>query len=282
MLTRTLIPHLQCTSCRSGHLDFRLSDPAATDLENGLLICNQCQTEFAVQQNIPDLIPASRLDSNDWKIWQSHLDGFYERRRSEQEKMPSTSEARRWHKKRLAFEAFLDVPPGLVLDIGCGPGSIRQALDVSQTTYVGIDPIPADGVEDFLFARALAEYLPFQDETFDCLIARSALDHFCDLSGFFTESARVLKPGGVMFIEQAIHGEGGLGGFTRTLVHEAKDFLDNRKNANANRDAPKHMTDFTEEMLLAAPGELFEVTATRQYAPNLLAAAQQFIALKKN
>lgn len=281
MLSETLTAILWCPSCGSGRPDLHASPSAPDAWQEGELICGHCRTVFPVHDGVPDLIPHDRMDSEEWKIWEGHLGGFAERR-SIREKKPSPAQQKRWQRKWQAFVDFLDAPAGLLLDIGCGPAGVRAGLDPDRTTYVGIDPIPTPAVQEFLFARAVAEYIPFRDGAFACLVARSALDHFCDLGEFFRESARVLQPGGVMFIEQAIHGEGGLSGAVKTAVHEIKDFLDDRRTAKAARAAPKHMADFTRSDLLDAAGERFTVTATREYNPNLLAARQLFIALRRS
>ncbi len=276
MLTNEMLPLLWCPSCRSGGLALS----AGGDLTEGSLVCENCQTDFPVHDGVPDLIPHDQLDSEEWKTWEGHLSGF-SGRRDIREKKPSPAQHKRWAKKQGAFAAFLDVPAGFVLDIGCGPGGIREDLDLERTSYVGIDPIPTSAVEDFCFARAIAEYIPFRDHAFAGLIARSALDHFCDLRGFFKEAARVLQPGGVVFVEQAIHGEGGLKGAIKSIVHETKDFLDDLKTSREAREAPKHMTDFTAAQLLEAAGEFFEVERTEKYDPNPLAATQFFVALRR-
>lgn len=280
MLTKTMLSLLWCPSCRAAGLEFQSNAPAADDLSEGKLVCENCKTAFPVHDGVPDLIPHDQLASEEWKTWEGHLDGF-SGRRSIREKKPNPAQLKRWNAKQQAFLDFVDAPEGHLLDIGCGPAGIRDGLDPARTTYIGIDPIPTRAVEEFPFARAVAEYIPFHDGAFSCVTARSALDHFCDLRGFFKESARVLRPDGVMFIEQAIHGEGGLKGAIKKAAHETKDFLDDLKASRAHREAPKHMTDFTKEYLIEAVSEFFTVTATREYSPSLLAATQQFMALRR-
>ncbi len=279
MLTKEMLPILWCPSCRSGGLTFSAKE-AGSDLAEGTLVCENCQTPFPVHDSVPDLIPHNQLESDEWKTWVGHLEGF-SGRRAIRAKKPSPEQHKRWSKKQQAFIDFLQIPAGNLIDIGCGPASIREGLDPVRTTYFGIDPIPTTAVQGFQFARALAEYIPFRDGSFSCMVARSALDHFCDLKGFFKEAARVLQPDGVVFIEQAIHGEGGLKGAIKSIVHETKDFLDDRKMSRADREAPKHMTDFTQAHLLDATSEFFTVTETQEYSPSFLSATQLFVALRR-
>jgi ubiquinone/menaquinone biosynthesis C-methylase UbiE len=85
--------------------------------------------------------------------------------------------------------------PALVLDIGCGTGSLQRAL---RAPWVGIDrsirqldqaPRPA------MLADAL--HLPFRAESFDAAASIYTLYFFDDPGLVAAEARRVLKPGGM-------------------------------------------------------------------------------------
>jgi 2-polyprenyl-6-hydroxyphenyl methylase/3-demethylubiquinone-9 3-methyltransferase len=91
-------------------------------------------------------------------------------------------------------------PPegGRLLDVGCGGGLL--APHVSGYEHVGVDlsdaglAVAADhGIEA---VKADAADLPFDDASFDVVVAGEILEHVTDLDGTVAEALRVLRPGG--------------------------------------------------------------------------------------
>ena len=101
----------------------------------------------------------------------------------------------------MSREAVAEVAPLRVLEVGCGrgetaewiarePGAEVIALDQSErmvelTRARGIDARLGDVQE-----------LPFEDESFDCVVAAWMLYHVPDLDRGLAELARVLRPAG--------------------------------------------------------------------------------------
>jgi ubiquinone/menaquinone biosynthesis C-methylase UbiE len=94
-----------------------------------------------------------------------------------------------------------------VLDVGCGTGALLKRI--SDT--VEIDGYGVDVEENMIleakkkcqqmqFSIAQCNQLPFEDNSFDAVIACMAYHHFDDKAGFSREAARVLKPGGMLYI----------------------------------------------------------------------------------
>lgn len=98
---------------------------------------------------------------------------------------------------------------GAVLDIGCGPQPVPSYLDGYPLDLIrGIDPISEPDDHPFEFERALAESLPWPDESFDIAVSGTSLDHVLLLDESYSEIRRVLKAGGkflvwVAFVEFA-------------------------------------------------------------------------------
>ena len=93
-----------------------------------------------------------------------------------------------------------------VLDLGCGAG-----IDSAEFARNGASVVSADftrtatqSTQDLLreanllaqVVQADATYLPFQNETFDCVYSFGVLHHIPDVEKAVVEIKRVLKPGG--------------------------------------------------------------------------------------
>ena len=88
---------------------------------------------------------------------------------------------------------------GDILDVGCGPQPIPLYLVDSPLSRVsGVDPI--DAFHPFTFRQALAEELPFDRASFDCVIAATTLDHVLDPYQALAEARRVLRLDGRLFV----------------------------------------------------------------------------------
>jgi SAM-dependent methyltransferase len=265
---------LQCPVCYDSGLRGSWTGSA---FQSGSLICPSCDADFPVRDGIPDLVPSIRLEGDVWQTWQEHLERFYERR-AKRRTAPKDAQVQRWIEKERAFTNFVDLPRGRVLDVGCGPGKLRHALGTKDGQYYGLDPLPAEEAADFPYVRALAEYLPFADNTFAALIVRSALDHFCELTTFYREVQRVLEPGGRIFFEQVAIQKGPVA-VAKKLVHAANDLVDDFRTRKAGNDAPKHMNDFAGDDVVDSAREFFRVDEVKTYNRNWYTPTQMFVAL---
>lgn len=95
------------------------------------------------------------------------------------------------------------MPRGLdklaVLDIGCGDPVLAESASTEKGITATVDVWPgSDNASDGLEYRQLAEdgTLPFTDGEFDVVRGIFVLEHVADLSVFFYEVNRVLRPGG--------------------------------------------------------------------------------------
>jgi ubiquinone/menaquinone biosynthesis C-methylase UbiE len=109
----------------------------------------------------------------------------------------------------LQREARLDDGARL-LDVGCGTGALIKRLCASgnidahgvdadvEMIAVALSQYPAG-----TFKQAPSERIPYPNESFDVLTACMAYHHFSDKAGFAQEAARLLKPGGCLYIADA-------------------------------------------------------------------------------
>ena len=101
-----------------------------------------------------------------------------------------------------------------VLEVGCGMGGILLELAARGMVANGLDRQQYDATalaaaRDYAARHGLsarfqlgdAARLPYRDGAFDCVVAASVIEHLDDPGGALREMARVLKPGGLAFID---------------------------------------------------------------------------------
>jgi ubiquinone/menaquinone biosynthesis C-methylase UbiE len=112
--------------------------------------------------------------------------------------------------RRLLFELFGSVVGMTLLDVGCGDGALASELARRGAIVTGLDADPAmiaaarwrAEVEAtrLRLVEGQAERLPFDDATFDRVLAVAVLCFVRDAERAVAEMARVLKPGGRVVI----------------------------------------------------------------------------------
>ncbi len=94
-----------------------------------------------------------------------------------------------------------------ILDLGCGGGLVAIPLLNQGAEVVGCDisgesiaaaTRAANGRGEFL--RCDAREIPFSDESFDHVLLMDLVDHIPDYGKALQEAARVVKPGGKVFV----------------------------------------------------------------------------------
>ena len=97
-----------------------------------------------------------------------------------------------------AFGKFLSLyAHGSVLDVGCGIQEFPSYLDgLVIDRLAGVDPLASQVERKFEFVQGFAEFLPWENEEFDLVVAATSLDHVVSLDMALSEIKRVLRPGG--------------------------------------------------------------------------------------
>jgi ubiquinone/menaquinone biosynthesis C-methylase UbiE len=101
-----------------------------------------------------------------------------------------------------------------VLDLGCGPGLLTQAIEEKTKRVVGLD-LTREMLNEaqlqskkknksILYLLGDAEKLPFMDGQFDCVMTRLTIHHFPEPLKIIKELSRVLKSGGRMIVSDII------------------------------------------------------------------------------
>lgn len=97
------------------------------------------------------------------------------------------------------------------LDIGCGGGFLAEEFAAMGCEVTGIDPSPVSIGTARAHAAAAGlridyrvgagEHLPVPDSAFDLAYCCDVLEHVCDVDRVASETARVLKPGGLFLFD---------------------------------------------------------------------------------
>jgi SAM-dependent methyltransferase len=83
-------------------------------------------------------------------------------------------------------------------------GGLRDVFTTPYTLFTGLDFIPGPGVDKVLDNPYS---LPYSDNVVDCIICSSVLEH-CDMFWvLFLDMVRVLKPGGLIYINVPSNGD---------------------------------------------------------------------------
>lgn len=100
----------------------------------------------------------------------------------------------------------LDAKPRTMLDVGCGEGRFCRMLSAHGVACTGADPtapliararaLDASG----LYVEASGDLLPFEDSSFDLVVAYLSLIDMPEIAKPIAEMARVLRPGGTLLI----------------------------------------------------------------------------------
>ncbi len=102
-----------------------------------------------------------------------------------------------------------------VLDLGTGTAHTALAFAPLVAEVVGLDLTEAmlqagarlareRGIDNLDLRQGNAESIPFDDASFDLVVARQCPHHFADVARAVREAARVLRPGGELLIVDSI------------------------------------------------------------------------------
>jgi SAM-dependent methyltransferase len=92
---------------------------------------------------------------------------------------------------------------GLMVDVGCGVGRLRDFTQDFVTDYVGVDVIRHTGLPDditFVGANLDRGPIPLPSESADIVAAIETIEHLENPRAFFRELVRILRPAGSLVI----------------------------------------------------------------------------------
>lgn len=102
-----------------------------------------------------------------------------------------------WQRHVAAYRLCADfLPPGRVLDVGCGVGHSYASLAPRESLGVDVDAGALSGQERETVVADMRD-LPFPDRSFASVLAVQSIEHVPDAKLALAEAARVLEPDGV-------------------------------------------------------------------------------------
>ncbi len=114
-----------------------------------------------------------------------------------------------FHVRRARILELLPERPGQVVDLGCGPGVMVEAIRERGGAFLGIDYSPEmvreasvrfQGVPEVSFRQGDIEALALPDDTYDTVICMAVLEYLETPDKALREIRRILKPGGVALV----------------------------------------------------------------------------------
>lgn len=95
----------------------------------------------------------------------------------------------------------------IVVDVGCGTGLVTARIG-QKKQVIGVDIEDRRKDHSFEFVLASMDYLPFKENTIDCLVYSSVLQYSTKPTCTLKEAHRILRPEGQFIISipsQTIH-----------------------------------------------------------------------------
>ncbi|HZG14513.1 MAG TPA: methyltransferase domain-containing protein [Candidatus Bathyarchaeia archaeon] len=115
------------------------------------------------------------------------------------------------------IKGLVDPTDKTVLDLGCGGGIYSKAwaaLGAKQVIGMDFSSVMLEaavencrGVDNIQFHQGDATATQWPEQSVDILFARALIHHLPDTRLFFAEAYRVLKPGGVMIVQDRTHAD---------------------------------------------------------------------------
>lgn len=185
MISDRLLSIVRCADCRG-------------ELDADTLVCGGCGRRYERRGDYLDMRPRRMFEEQTKYLDEAlHADARHDR------VSPPLLGSRI---RNDMLRAFLAPRPGeLVADLGCGSGRALLWNRDLGATMVGVDIAPFFSQEarrDVDLMLGDLRTLPFADATFDKAWSLDVLEHLSPdaLAGMLAEAARVLKPGGSLFV----------------------------------------------------------------------------------
>ncbi|MBN2391178.1 MAG: methyltransferase domain-containing protein [Anaerolineae bacterium] len=199
------------------------------------------------------------------------------------------------HAKGADLDRLLEIaqprPYWHVLDVATGGGhtALKFAPHVARVVASDLTPqmlkaaeahITGKGVTNVEFKEARAEHLPFDSNAFDLVTCRIAPHHFDDVAQFVKEAARVVRPGGLVLVQdQQMPEDPVIAGYVEAF-EKLRDPSHNHALTETEWRAAFAAAELTLESVetLAKPHSFDEWTTTQNVLPSTKACLEALVA----
>lgn len=201
-MKQEILSLLVCPSCQHS-----LTEPDGTGTTTSLR-CTQCSATFPVADGVPRFVTGlgdrQQIAESFGFQWKARGAGQFE-----QDTLYGMSAG---EELQAFFRALVCTPPDLtgktILDAGCGDGFLLRLLAQYSVEIIGIDINTSIGrvyeaCKQFTNITILEADLlrpPFQPETFDVVWSEGVIVCTSDPKGAFASLARLVKPGGKLYV----------------------------------------------------------------------------------
>jgi ubiquinone/menaquinone biosynthesis C-methylase UbiE/uncharacterized protein YbaR (Trm112 family) len=271
VISASLESILRCPQCRGTlSLSGDAGGAADADADQWTLTCTGCGEVYVQRtREFVDLRPPTAFTEQTKYLDEAlHADARHER------VSPPLLQA---GVRQRQLRRFLELRPGdRVIDLGCGSGRSLLWNAASGATFVGADVSPffAREARDTMdLALADLRRLPFADATFTKAYALDVLEHLSPeaLDAMLREAARVLAPGGALFVYSHVRKNARIAAGLRAINRlarwlERRGLIDMTQERLRKSDHLNPLTDIPHlEHVVAAAG--FRIARIRYYTP---------------
>ncbi|WP_297086965.1 class I SAM-dependent methyltransferase [uncultured Draconibacterium sp.] len=208
MINRTLSEIVHCTNCGA--------IPLTSAEGKSQLNCKKCGANYEVKNGVLVMLPnhaAKEMADSEIHSKQSSVFNYIDHYQKDgiehdyfQERDPGTEHIERRVREQI-FSQFTNTT-GKVLDVGCGRAWVAQHLCPKNYEVISMDISLKNTTEALKLypfknhSAIVADVfsLPFNENSFDYIIASEIIEHVVDPKIFVENLMRALKPGGTLIV----------------------------------------------------------------------------------
>jgi SAM-dependent methyltransferase len=166
------------------------------DENDDALTCRDCGIRYSVVRGVPVI---KRTDGEAAESW---FESMYQGRSRHDDVATEYLRSEREFMARFVIDHRLRGPS---LEVGCGTGCFAEIMPDFIGLEYSLSSLLAEGFESASRVCGDARWLPFADQSVECVLSFNTLEHVPDVGTAFSEMDRVLRRGGYLVLKPAWH-----------------------------------------------------------------------------